>query len=659
MTTANYEGNIIDGRTFKGGGAGGFGGVPEVAADAKAMGIRLVARSNNHAGEYGYEGLLETNSWLEKAGVVYAGSGEKYASARAARFVSTPKGRVGMVATASSYAQNMVAEPGRGEYPGRGGQSALRYTRFYMTPPALWQSVKNIREAFPNGNGFYVPAGDTNDLVTVLGERFKLAPNAAQPYYSYQMNQGDLRDLMAAVTEGKLRSDFMTFAIHAHQFADTKGGERGGDLPDTDDLDTNPSIADFLPVLAKAAIDAGADAFLGTGVHVLRGIEIYKGKPIFYGLGEFFRQMDVIGISGLGRARGDENSPPIKYESVVAVSRFEHGQLAEIRLHPLELHRRCADGASRVAADRVARRRAADPDAAAEAVGAARHDDHDREQRRRDSSAARRRRPPAAVTIARARRSGAMCSSVIVALGPRLCGRLRQRRSEPAADLPAERSDCLALTGDSVLHDSRPRGRRSDACAAIRSACGRATLGVHQSRNRAGSIASRRTRPTRVRGRGGRLAGHARPAAARSRVRSRCRWRTITRWRFGPGRPRARPPPRSTRRASAHAGAGKRSAEARAPIYVGEGTRRVASIAVTASALPESGRVASQPDIRGRPGVNRLGYTAHIHGRRPTFAALKQSVVQLDAGPPPGDTRTHDVRHADHARREDAGRLRR
>ena len=92
VATANYEGNIIDGRTFRGTGPGGFAGTPEVAADLKAMGFDLVARSNNHAGEYGYEGLLETNGWLDKAGVVYAGSGEKYASARAARFVSTPKG---------------------------------------------------------------------------------------------------------------------------------------------------------------------------------------------------------------------------------------------------------------------------------------------------------------------------------------------------------------------------------------------------------------------------------------------------------------------------------------------------------------------------------------------------------------------------------------
>ena len=85
VAAGNYEGNIIDGRTFTGSGPGGFAGTPDVADDVKAMGFDIVARSNNHAGEYGYEGLLETNRWLDKAGVVYAGSGEQYASARAAR----------------------------------------------------------------------------------------------------------------------------------------------------------------------------------------------------------------------------------------------------------------------------------------------------------------------------------------------------------------------------------------------------------------------------------------------------------------------------------------------------------------------------------------------------------------------------------------------
>ncbi len=252
-----------------------------------------------------------------------------------------------MVATAGSFA--IQAEPARGEWPGRGGQSGLRTVRYFMTPPALWDSVKGIRQAFPNGTGFYAPGFSDTDI-TLLGQRFRLDRNATKPYYAFEMNQQDLREILAMVREGKTRSDFMTLAIHSHHFHDTAGGERGLNTPENESIDTNPSIADYLPVLAKGAIDAGADAFLGTGVHVLRGIEIYKGRPIFYGLGEFFRQMDIIGLSGMGRGRGEgaaagaaeggegrESDPPIKYESVVAVSRFEHGTLAEVRLHPVEL----------------------------------------------------------------------------------------------------------------------------------------------------------------------------------------------------------------------------------------------------------------------------------------------------------------------------------
>ena len=293
VAAGNYEGNIIDGRTFTGSGPGGFAGTPDVADDVKAMGFDIVARSNNHAGEYGYEGLLETNRWLDRAGVVYAGSGEKYAAAGAARFVSTPKGRVGMVATASSFPSGFMAQPSRGEWPGRGGTSSLRTTRYFVSPPELWPPVQAIRRAFPNGTGFYAPRNDTDEQITILGERFKLDRSATEPYYSFEINQEDLDDILGAVREGKMRSDFMTVAIHAHHFRDAKGGDRGPGVEPNEGLDTNPSIASYLPVFAKASIDAGADAFFGTGVPVLRGIEIYKDRPIFYGLGEFFRQMDA------------------------------------------------------------------------------------------------------------------------------------------------------------------------------------------------------------------------------------------------------------------------------------------------------------------------------------------------------------------------------
>ena len=39
--------------------------------------------------------------------------------------------------------------------------------------------------------------------------------------------------------------------------------------------------------IAHAAIDAGADVVIGHGPHYSLPVEVYRGKPIFYGLGSF------------------------------------------------------------------------------------------------------------------------------------------------------------------------------------------------------------------------------------------------------------------------------------------------------------------------------------------------------------------------------------
>ncbi|MHA6623524.1 CapA family protein [Pseudonocardia sp. DLS-67] len=46
-------------------------------------------------------------------------------------------------------------------------------------------------------------------------------------------------------------------------------------------------IAMYEPQVSRAAIDAGADVVLGHHAHIMRGIEIYHGKPIYHGLGNF------------------------------------------------------------------------------------------------------------------------------------------------------------------------------------------------------------------------------------------------------------------------------------------------------------------------------------------------------------------------------------
>lgn len=63
------------------------------------------------------------------------------------------------------------------------------------------------------------------------------------------------------------------------------GGERRGDLRK----------------FARAVIDAGADAVVGHGPHVLRGIEFYKERPIAYSLGNFvtWAGFNMTGVNAL------------------------------------------------------------------------------------------------------------------------------------------------------------------------------------------------------------------------------------------------------------------------------------------------------------------------------------------------------------------------
>jgi poly-gamma-glutamate synthesis protein (capsule biosynthesis protein) len=46
-------------------------------------------------------------------------------------------------------------------------------------------------------------------------------------------------------------------------------------------------VLDYMPQIAHAAIDAGADVVIGHGPHYSLAVEVYKGKPIYYGLGSF------------------------------------------------------------------------------------------------------------------------------------------------------------------------------------------------------------------------------------------------------------------------------------------------------------------------------------------------------------------------------------
>ena len=174
VATGNLEGIIVDGRTFTGSRMGGHGAEPGAADSLKDMGFDLVARPNNHGNDFGPEGVAETSAHLDRVGVKYAGVGNTYAAARAARFYTATRGRVGMVATSATG--TLPARPARGEFPGSGGYSTLDVTRFFMMPAASWNAVQTVRDHFPNGAGFYARGANRSDQIALLGQQFRKAP---------------------------------------------------------------------------------------------------------------------------------------------------------------------------------------------------------------------------------------------------------------------------------------------------------------------------------------------------------------------------------------------------------------------------------------------------------------------------------------------------
>ena len=86
-----------------------------------------------------------------------------------------------------------------------------------------------------------------------------------------------------------------------------------------------------------------------------------------------------------------------------------------------------------------------------------------------------------------------------------------------------------------------------------------------------------------------------------------------------------------------HAGSGDDLSQAREPAFVGRSPRRVAVISVSTSSSSEARATSARGDIRGRPGLSPLRYTADVTADPVTFETLKASTAALQAGPQPTD----------------------
>jgi poly-gamma-glutamate capsule biosynthesis protein CapA/YwtB (metallophosphatase superfamily) len=374
VSYGNMETSILDMRHFGGYPYPGPDDVslvaaPEVAQDLAQMGFDLVSRANNHALDWGVEGMRETSRWLESAGIAYAGVGENLGLASGAGYYEGPKARVALVSMAATYRPGSEALPPSGAAPGRPGVNALSLDKDVVLTPDQMAEALRFRDMLYPAEKNSPKQAELNLLGNTLVEGTTFG-------FHYKMDPVDLAVILRGVRQGKQHSDFLITSIHSHQPASSTKS-----APQTDFEDTP---ADFVQELAHKAIDTGSDAFVVTGIHHLGPIEIYKGRPIFYGMGDFFwgdiqepisadvYQQNRIALgealvhperathadlNNVTNALGFAGQPP--FDAVIAESHFEHNQLAEIRLYPVDLgygKKLTESGTPRLAAPEQARR---------------------------------------------------------------------------------------------------------------------------------------------------------------------------------------------------------------------------------------------------------------------------------------------------------------
>lgn len=346
----NMESTIFDVRTFKGhpyswDGDWTNSSLPPVAADLRKMGFDIVSRANNHALDWGIEGMRETSKYLDAAGIAWAGAGETRGLARAAGYYETPQARIGLVSFASTYRPTSDALPAEGAAPARPGISALAVTQTVGLPPADMRKMASIEcSVEQDACGNDAPGKS----VTAFGATFVPSPRFE---YEYAIDPEDLSGIERSIRSGKQNGDFLIASIHSHECS-----------IDCDDPKRPHLTATFLKTVAHGAIDNGADVFVTTGIHNLGPIEIYRNRPIFYGLANFFwsdiqlplphdlyqqnaallqhafthpRQATPYDLAALLNA--EEFANTFTFQSVVAQCTFAHNRLSRIELYAVDL----------------------------------------------------------------------------------------------------------------------------------------------------------------------------------------------------------------------------------------------------------------------------------------------------------------------------------
>ena len=251
------------------------------------LGYNMFNTANNHANDFTFEGVRQTLQVLDERGLAHAGSGLTLAESRRPAYRTTAAGRVALLGTGSTKAEVSLAADPRGGVPGRPGINPLRFDEIYICEDDLFTSVSKVADGITAMSEPHVFAGHPGRArsrqipdgpqVQVAGKTF--VKGSPQRVASYPDDR-DVEATEAWIREARRRAEVVVVSMHCHE------GANGGY--------NTAHPADFIQEAARRFVDAGADVIMGHGPHRLRGIEVYRNRPILYSLGNFFFMLDAI-----------------------------------------------------------------------------------------------------------------------------------------------------------------------------------------------------------------------------------------------------------------------------------------------------------------------------------------------------------------------------
>ncbi|WP_375573233.1 CapA family protein [Ahrensia marina] len=249
---------------------------PLVAEGFKKAGFKAVSFASNVT--FPPAVAVETAAHLDRAGIAHAGGGKDWAAARAPAIVESGGVTVALLSYTSVFWP--IEQPATAKTPG----------------------VATIK-----GHTAYQP-----------GRRVLEMPGAPPDIHTWA-DPDELAAMVDDVKAAKAKADIVIVACHWG-------------------VSSQEEHVGYQTEIGKAAIDAGADLVYGTHSHMIGGVELYKGRPIFYSLGNFafdWQKMRGRNLDGL-MVRCVVGRQGIAHVGLVPVRRNDDNNIAVLDPHTPE-----------------------------------------------------------------------------------------------------------------------------------------------------------------------------------------------------------------------------------------------------------------------------------------------------------------------------------